>query len=140
LTLPRETVNKGRPRTPIAQRRIVSLDPMSSCARATKPRPFIRPRVALGLAIGGFVVLALMGSTIAGDSDLAQTATSGGGAGGVAVLLSTFGLMAGVILVISAIIVALDPIIRDRGRRMGVAAIVVAVASPLAAGVLNTVG
>jgi hypothetical protein len=113
---------------------------MSSSAPAPNPRPFIRPRVALGLAIGGFVVLALMGSTIAGDSELAQTATGGGGAGGVAVLLSTFGLMAGVVLVISAIIVALDPIIRDRGRRMGVAAIVVAVASPLAAGVLNTVG
>ena len=109
-------------------------------SEAPKPRPFIRPRVALGLAIGGFGVLALMGSTIAGDSELAQTAAGGGGAGGVAVLLSTFGLMAGVVLVISAIIVALDPIIRDRGRRMGVAAIIVAVASPLAAGVLNTFG
>lgn len=106
----------------------------------SKPRTYIRPRVALGLAIAGFIVLALMGSTIAGDSELAQTATGGGGAGGVAVLLSTFGLAAGVGFVIGAIIVALDPIIRDRGRRMGVAAIVVAVAAPLAAGIVNTFG
>jgi len=87
-----------------------------------------RARVALGLAIAAVVGAALMSSTVAGESQLAATA---GGGDSSAILASTLGFAAIVILVIAAIIASLDPIITDRGRAMAVAALVVALASPL---------
>jgi hypothetical protein len=87
-----------------------------------------RAKVALGVAIAAVVASAAMRSTVAGESQLAATAVGGDSS---AILASTLGFAAVAILVIGAIIVALDPIITNRGRRMAVAALITAIAAPL---------
>jgi len=87
-----------------------------------------RAKIALGIAAAAVVASAAMRSTVAGESELAATAVGGDSS---AILASTLGFAAVAILVIGAIIAALDPIVTNRGRRMAVAALILAIASPL---------
>jgi len=108
---------------------------------ATPSRHSTRAKIALGLALLAAVTAVLMRSTVAGESDLAATAVGGDSS---AILATTLGFAAVVILVIAAIIASLEPLITNRGRPMAIVALIVALAAPLlgtaVGGLLSVVG
>jgi hypothetical protein len=105
--------------------------------RAVAPSPTsVRSRVALGLAVAACITAVAIRTTVAGESALAQGAVTGDT---TAILGSTLGFAAAAVLVIAAVIAALDPIITNRGRRLGVAAACLALGSPLIAAVVGFV-
>jgi hypothetical protein len=96
----------------------------------TRPGANRRPQAvaAFCLASAAAVSAALMKGTVAGESQLAAAAQSGNSP---AILAATLGFATVVLLGLGAVLIAVDPIVTNRGRSLGIVAIAVAFGSPL---------
>lgn len=92
--------------------------------------PPVQARVALGLAIGAIVGLILMASTVDGTSELALSAVTGDSS---AIFGATLGYATGVLLTLGALLLSVQPIAEDHGRRLAITAAALALTSPISA-------
>lgn len=92
------------------------------------PAGSLGSKIALGLALAAVAVAAGMKSTVAGESQVGEAANAGDP---VAIMVASYGFAAVVLLGLGAVLAAVDPVVTNRGRALGIAAISVAIASPL---------
>ncbi|WP_430592213.1 hypothetical protein [Humidisolicoccus flavus] len=91
--------------------------------------------LALGMASGAIILAAFLRNTVSGNSELALAALEGDSG---ALLLSVLGFGGVVVLAIGALIVSIDPMIKNRGRGLAILALVLAFTSPLIGLVIET--
>lgn len=78
-----------------------------------------------------------MAGTVQGTSDLALAAVDGDAD---AIILATLGYTAGVLFTLGSLLVSLQPIARDHGRRLALTAAIIGMTSPLSATLLSAAG
>jgi hypothetical protein len=107
-------------------------DPEPEPAAPTGPP--VQARLAIALSCGAVLGLAAMSSTVDGTSNLALSAVGGDSN---AIILATMGYAAGIILTMAGLLVSIQPIERDHGRRIALIAAAIALTSPATASVIS---